>query len=190
MQPREICLGYINYLYQDSKTGIQSKNINQTYGEILPQSATPLINYLNLSPADSFLDLGSGLGKLLLQVFLETSVQKAIGIEIDGSLNQQAQTACDIARKELPEFFINREINFIHSDFLKCDLPAVTHVLIASPCFTPSLLECLVAKLNEIDSIQCLISLRPLLTLNKLKFYKTMRLECSWDSALAYIYIL
>merc|ERR1711963_964671 len=36
----------------------------------------------NLGASDTFVDLGSGLGKLVLQVFLTTDVGRAVGIEI------------------------------------------------------------------------------------------------------------
>lgn len=190
MQPREICLGYINFLYQESKAKRFTSNIDQTYGEILPHSVSKLLAYLNLTDQDSFLDLGAGMGKLLLQVFLESKIHTAIGIEIDMQLHEQAQLSLQKAKKQVPEFFLQRRIEFLNASFLEYALPQTTHALIASPCFTISTLDTLVRNINNINSLKTLISLRPLAGLKNLVFKRTLRIECSWDTALAYIYVI
>eukprot|EP00644_Phytophthora_capsici_P006817 jgi/Phyca11/103478/e_gw1.8.447.1 len=52
-------------------------------GELLPVGISTLLRELGgLDRSDIFLDIGSGLGNVVAQVALATSVNKAIGIEI------------------------------------------------------------------------------------------------------------
>jgi len=54
-----------------------------TYGEITPAGVRALTTRTSLGEGDVFADLGSGLGRCTLQVFLETRVARAVGIELD-----------------------------------------------------------------------------------------------------------
>ena len=69
----EMIQSYLDTLYTPFNQEIRRSRLcgeNETYGEIYYYSAVKLLNYLNLSPDDHFLDIGSGIGKLVFQVFL------------------------------------------------------------------------------------------------------------------------
>jgi len=157
-------------------------NINETYGEILSESVTKLLRLIPMTENDVFLDLGSGKGKVVSQVFAETNVKEARGIELLPALHAEAE------RNKSARIPVNRSLTFIQGDFLQVPFTAATIVFIASPCFGASLLHQLGDKLNHTPTIHTVLSLRPIATLSRLTFKKIVRIECSWDSALCYIY--
>ncbi len=154
--------------------------ITNTQGEILAPSIEKLFKKVPLSAQDIFVDLGSGRGQITKQVFLQTEVKEAWGIECLELLHLEAI-------KELP-VSEGRRLNFILGDFLNYSLMGATVALINSACFGPKLLNPLGERLNQTTSIKTVCTLRPILTLTRLQFIKTIRVECSWDSALCYIY--
>merc|ERR1712224_523492 len=52
------------------------------YGEITHEGVEALIAHLALGEGDVFAELGSGLGRCALQVFLDTRISHAIGVEL------------------------------------------------------------------------------------------------------------
>lgn len=159
-------------------------NITQTYGELLSESVTKLLRVAPISENDIFLDLGSGKGKVVTQVFTHTKVKEAHGIEINAELHAAAEHSKSLIKTN------GRLLNFICGDFLTLPFTNATIVLIASPCFSPSLLHVLGDRINQIPSIHTVLSLRPIATLKRLPFKKVIRVECSWDTALCYLYQL
>lgn len=160
------------------------KNIAQTYGELLPESVAKLINGVSITENDVFLDLGSGKGKVVAQVFKHTNVKEARGIEINPQLHVQAL----MRMNEFKTQDTQRRIIFENGDFLNAPLIGATIVLIASPCFGPSILHTLGKRINETPTIRTVLTLRPIATLMRLAFKKMIRVECSWDTAICYVY--
>lgn len=159
---------------------MQHNQIAETYGEVLPESVSKLLRAINVTAEDIFFDLGSGLGKVVKQVFTDTNVKEAHGIEINATLHEQAMRDS----VTLPD----RILTFKQGDFLTTPITGATIVLIASPCFGPSILHALGRKINETPTIHTVMSLRPIATLTRVTFKKVVRVECSWDTALCYIY--
>lgn len=166
-------------LYADIRFPSQQK-VDLTYGEILFESITKCLSFYPLCNEDIFLDIGSGLGKVVLQVALQTSVRAAYGIEIIPELHQYALQA----QRKLK----HDNIHFICADFLAIPWPETTTLLIGSPCFSLPTLEQLAFRIETSKSIRLVFSLRPLLLLQRLRLQQIIRLEGSWDSALCYIY--
>lgn len=188
-----LCQHYLTILYQNTRgQGVnqrQEKNSAEKYGEILYESMNALLLDLNMNEEDVFYDLGSGLGKVLVQVFLNTKVRECYGIEVIPELHEQAVAIENRLKKELPEFYADeRNIIFKLGSFLHIPLHKATVVLIASPCFTFTLLKALGDIINQTSSIHRVLTLRPLTNLSHFYFEKTSRIECSWDTALCYIY--
>lgn len=162
--------------------------ISETYGEILPEGMQKLLQVADLTERDRFIDLGSGLGKIVFQTFLNTAVQAAIGIELNAKLYQQALLAKENIAAEAGLVNARRKLEFINGDFLTQSFQEATVALLASPCFGPALLNTLGRRLDETSTIRAVMSLRPLPALRRLKFKKIIRIECSWDTALCYVY--
>jgi|GEM_PF-896276 len=127
------------------------------YGEILYDSLQYILDKESFGPTDVFYDFGSGVGKVVIQVYLNTPVRKAIGIELSISRNNRALSALD-SFKKTPYFsrynhtnIEEREIDFYHENILKTDISDATIIYMASSCFAPELLEKLVRKFEEIN---------------------------------------
>lgn len=192
--PNIICEKYLNIIYRDmipdkEEQHSRANSIPHTYGEILYPAVTKLIGTLQLNPDDIFFDLGSGKGKVVLQFFLQTCVQAAHGIELSPALHHAALQAAKRIQLDAPQCYDHgRQLTFACGSFFDLPFDTATIVLIGSPCFSPAMLSTLGMLINQISSIHTVISLRPITTLQRLTFKNMMRVECSWDSALCYIY--
>ena len=188
-----LCQHYLNILYHNISghkvNERQNKNIPETYGEILYASVDKLLAELSLSDQDIFVDLGSGLGKVVIQTFLNSAVKESHGIEIIPELHQESLIAAQKVQNDLPDFFEGeRRLTFLKGSFLGIPLDMASVVLIGSPCFSPQILEQLGEIINNVPSIHTVLTLRPISTLKRLSFTKVIRVECSWDTALCYVY--
>lgn len=193
MQYALLCQQYLNLVYHDAAIVSREHNhsISETYGEILYPSMEDLLSTLSLSLHDVFIDLGSGLGKIVLYVFLRTLVREAHGIEIIPELHHQALTAAERVYRELPNFYEDdRKLIFTLGDFLENSFTEASVLLIGSPCFSPTMSYKIGEIINQSTRIHTVLTLRPILNLKRLSFKKTVRVECSWDTALCYIYTL
>lgn len=191
MNKNLMCNQYLDILYKDSLGFQEKKKISETYGEILTPAINKIISKLDISNDDIFLDLGSGLGKIALQFFLCSEVQESYGIEISPTLYHQSILITQKFKQDLPEFYEDdRKLNFMCGDFLQLNLPQATIVLISSRCFSQRLLNAVAEKLETLENLRCLLTLRPFPHLKKLVFRKTLRIECSWDTALCYLYAI
>lgn len=192
----QLCYRYLDILYQPyyaqaPKRANQAAVMAQSYGEILVPSVAELCQYAQLTPNDVFVDLGAGLGKLVIQVFLQTPVRKAIGVEIVPNLHAASISAREQVYIELPELFEQgRQLEFILGDFLLVPFLDATVLLLCAVCFPPTLLDSIGHLINTLPHVHTVFSLRPLPNLKRLQFVKTIRVECSWDTALCYVYRL
>jgi len=189
----ETCQRYIKHLYHEanhiSLPQIKRQSIAETSGEILFPSLSKVIALLTLHEEDIFIDLGSGMGKAVIQFFLQTQIKKAFGIEIMSNQYQYSVMMANRLKADLPEFYLNgRELQFFLGNFLEIPFTTATVILIGSPCFTPNMLDTLGSIINSTPNIHTVVSLRPLLTLSRLTFRRMLSLECTWDTAQAYIY--
>ena len=187
-----LCYHYLNKVYYAVKQTIvnhQENALYETYGEILYPSVSYLLTLIEPRVDDIFVDLGSGVGRLVVQVFLTTLVKQAYGIEIVDSLHQQALLARQCLLDEVPDFFANdRQLNFRLGSFLEIPLHAATIAMVCSTCYSLDMTDALGHIINDTASIHTVLSLRPLSTLQRLAFRRAVHVECSWDSALCYLY--
>ena len=73
---------------------------------------------------DVFVDVGSGVGNIALQVFTETDVRRSIGVELLPSRHKWAEFASGLTRVFFAQLFEGgRDIEFVQSDFTdaRCD---------------------------------------------------------------------
>jgi len=160
-----------------------------TYGEVTETGARQIARVLGLDelgcpPKFVFVDLGSGVGKLVTQAYLEwPAVKRSIGVELSqersaraveawrqcstegfakalrGQASMLGRTHGDSNQALLQESVSEPE--FWQVDFFQADLTEATHVYIASLCFSDALLERLSGKLaTEAPNLQAVASLR------------------------------
>jgi SAM-dependent methyltransferase len=92
-----------------------------TYGEVTEKGVSQLIEYFSEyfdNPDGVFYDLGSGKGRLCIQVAKETNISKVVGIELHKERHLQAE--------ELLKKSDVNNVSFIEGDFLAYDLSDAT----------------------------------------------------------------
>ena len=164
------------------------------YGEVLPEGIQNLLDYIDddmpLSKEDVFVDLGSGTGKIVLQVALATDFKKVIGIELSETRHGHAIKAVEEARKlsisvqeetkreehlgaDIPDCkeFANKvtrdvasgRVQIIHGDIMEPTYNDATHLYAASTTW-PDVLLHTVTKIGveKIKGLKSFSTLRPI----------------------------
>ena len=191
------------------------------YGEVLPEGIQTLLDYINedmpLSKDDVFVDLGSGTGKIVLQVALSTCFKKVVGIELSETRHGHAVKAaaeahtisqmkeddikqdlltCQPFAKKVSADIASGRVQLIHGDIMKPTYNDATHLYAASTTW-PDILLHTVAKLGvtEIKGIKTFSTLRPLPSetlaeyKDSISLWKTVDVAVSWqDTAPMHIY--
>jgi hypothetical protein len=188
-----LCQQYLEMIYQAIPRTVElsssKRMIAETYGEILYPSVNRLLSQVKLTEQDVFCDFGSGLGKLALQVFMLTPVRAVHAIEIIPALHAAAARAEERLRSDLPQFYADdRKLVLTLGSFLNVPIQSATVVLLGSPCYSPDMLDTVAARIDSIQGVRTVLSLRPLFALKRLRFQHVIRIECSWDTALCYLY--
>lgn len=189
-----LCQRYLNHLYQaltpySFAASYKKKDLAATQGEILHHSLDKLLSELSLEERDVFFDLGAGTGRVTAQVFLKTGVQAACGIEFIPELHEHSLRIAQQMERDLPEFYgKGRKLNFFLGNFLEIPFTQATVVLMNSVCFSQQTLAQVAPLIDANPNIHTALSLRPLPGLKRLPFVKAIATECSWDTALCYLY--
>ena len=137
-----------------------NKDVFTTYGELLPSSVSKLINHLNIDGNDVFYDFGSGTGKVVAQMYIETPVKKAVGIEIS---DDRYNISTQIKEKLKNEFYSkHKRIKFINDNFLNVDTTDGTIFYMCSTCFSDDLMNKLHEKMTKSPNLKTVITLKPL----------------------------
>lgn len=157
-----------------------------TYGEITELGARQLFHYMGLTSSSTddgdnsslvknhgnvanedhtFVDLGCGNGKLLLQAYMELpNVQQVLGIELANARYKAAIQAWGKLKKEATDVRLGKSavVDIREGDLFQMDLSSATHVYVASLCFTDAMMQRLAHKLrDEGDKLQVVATLKP-----------------------------
>ena len=117
---------------------------NNTYGELLSPFCSEIFRKTRLDSSSVFLDMGSGVGNVVLQAALETGAE-SYGIEIQPN-------ACELARAQASEFPARCRMwgiapgsvhllqgDFMDNDELRAILPRADVILVNNQAFDPQL---------------------------------------------------
>lgn len=151
-------IGIINDVYKDTsgffigtgeRTLIEEKGGNATYGEILPQSVATILAHETIAKESVFYDLGSGTGKVCVQVALATPA-RAIGVELASSRHEVAEhvRAELIDKKILTD---PKKLRFIHDDITHVAIDDATIIFLCSTCFSEELMRKLAERISQIS---------------------------------------
>ena len=160
------------YKYQEFKNQIKSNNIDidnlfdtSVYGEISMNGVYKLNNDLE-EVCGTFYDIGSGNGKLILQMSLISNFDKYVGVEISKIRHLYA---LEINK------YLSLDVTFINDDVLNVDLSDAGFVFINDIMFDDKLTNSIVDKIP----VGCYFTS---VYDNSHKFVKTIYLSVSWMS--------
>ncbi|HZW60962.1 MAG TPA: hypothetical protein VFF04_01940 [Candidatus Babeliales bacterium] len=132
-----------------------------TYGEITYKGLQNILDRLDLGPDDVFYDLGCGVGKTVIQVYLNTPVKKAEGVEL---ANGRCVHALKVYKKlhRLGYIKPGRRMVFKLKDMLNVNMSDATVVYTCSTCFDRKLMVRIGEKLSHCKPGLIFLTLKPL----------------------------
>ena len=181
-----------NLTHRDSLINKNFKEIRQknydlkfTYGEISREGVEQIISLIQkhkrvIGPKDVFIDIGSGCGKLLIHLALNTNFKTLVGIEI-------VKERVDYA-KHIYQYFHpieDKKVFFINKNVLEFDLSIATMVYMNNLCFERKMVLEIYERLPKGCHI---ISAVPL---DCIYLKEQIKLEVTWESKrfLHYYYV-
>jgi len=166
-----------------------------TYGEMDYHGMDQVIGHINTNHNinfDYFMDVGSGRGKLPLQVAALPNVKKSIGIEV---VKERHDDAEEIKNKLIKFKNITDKVVFINDDFnevkLSDHIDGVTLVWISNLCFTQELTNRIFSKLLGILKRDSIIacSKEHLIDSSIITKIGTLQIPMSWEkNSQVYLY--
>jgi precorrin-6B methylase 2 len=191
--PFEQATTLLKEIYQDkSGFGIPTEETDMiraqggapTYGEISYQAVDTLLKDLFITDEDVLYDLGSGVGKVVLQGYLSFPFKKVVGVELSKKRFDQSVEAKNLL-KEKGLINPKRPIVFVQEDFADSNLDDATVVYMGSTCYSSELMDTLVKKLAKLKKGLRVISLKSLPDSEKHNFalVKEYRLPMSWSKS-------
>ena len=173
----------IDTLYKNVKIPIINNKKEYIYGEILPSSVDKIFNHLNMKNK-KFIDLGSGLGKIVIQIAYYYPINISCGIEIC----KKRYVISEVMKKKLdPE--IQNKILFFNKDIENFDFKNYDIIFFSNICFN-DIQNNKISKILKNNSC-ILICLKRIEILDKyLKYYIT-NIETTWsDNINVYYYFI
>ena len=156
-------------------------NVNATYGTITPVGIEKLINNLNINSSDKFLDLGSGIGNVVVQFALNSDVNEARGIEYVKSRYDQSLNYISEFKKHFPQRLNQTKIKIENKDINNIDINNSSIIFTCSTCFPDNLMEVIKNKCENNPNLKYFITQKKLKENNSLKYVGHLYVECSWN---------
>lgn len=167
---------------ESERKKIEDAGGNSTYGEIVPESLDQILSYLQLKSDDLFIDLGSGVGKVVIQTGLSTPA-KAMGYELSPSRYQLAQEIKQALIKD-KVLLDPSKIEFVEDNIVNAPFDRATVIFMCSTCFSDELMQKLADSIAKSPTVKYAISLRQLPSSNFGTFTleKTFNLPMTWSA--------
>lgn len=157
---------------------VEATGGDELYGEITPAGLGHLLDHLSLGPDDVFYDLGSGIGKVVLQTALTHSLRGCTGIEAATSRHAIATRVLRRARRQ--GLIRGRRCRFLCGDFMEVDLARATVLYTCSTGFSASFMERLVDKLTQLRTGARLVTTQEIDDTPWFEPELALRLDMSW----------
>lgn len=184
------------FIPQEEIKALEQKGACSVYGEILPESLETLLGIMNAEWLNNavFVDMGSGVGKTVIQASLR--VKKAVGIELSSTRIKHSHEALKDVLALKPDAFKGKTIVFKEEDMLTADLSFEgdpTIVYLCSTCFESvdkDALKKIMNRLHQFENVKIIISLNQLsYDLKVFRFLGFTQLPMTWNTQTpVYIY--
>lgn len=162
----------------EGEAGVFEVGSSPTYGEMMPGATHRLVLHLGLGPRDVFYDLGSGVGKIVVQVAMTAAVARCVGIELVPRRHQIAQRILSAAHDQ--GLLRAAECRMRHGDFMRAQLGDATVVYACSTAFPTTLMNALAARLARRPVGLRFVSTRDLDDNDWFTLEDVLRLDMSW----------
>lgn len=161
----------------------EDKNIRRTsssslYGEITFGSLDKVIQYLKLNKDDVFFDLGSGVGKVVMQVAMTTPVKKVVGVELSNSRYKEARKAARLLQSQ--GYVEPRKYSFKNEDILETNLKNATVIYSCSTAFPMKFMNKFTKKLGELKRPLRIVTTQELPENKYFELVDKLQLDMSW----------
>lgn len=169
--------GY-NISEQDRET--VNKNGSAVYGEIKYKSLKTILDDLKPNKKDVFYDLGSGVGKSVVQASLDYKFNRCFGIELSKERHEQAVKICQLLKKD-KKISRYHDVIFKNQDITKINFKNATIIYICSTCYPDHLMITLTNKFKDLKPGTRILTLKSLIPTKNIKLVKTYNLAMSWS---------
>jgi len=153
------------------------------YGELTTVGVRQLVRATGLAAGDRFFDLGSGTGRVVLQVAASVPGARCVGIEVSGSRHE---AACAVRSRTVAMGLVaRRQCVFLHQDLREAEFRRATVLFANSTCFPAHLLRHLAETIAEMRRGVVFASLQELQAGVARRFESLGEHPCatSWDRA-------
>lgn len=158
---------------------IERTRSSATYGEIMPAATVQLVEALKLGPRDTFVDLGSGVGKVVVAAAMASKVGRAIGVELALDRHRQAVQVVDAA--EAKELLRPGVVELRNEDILRTDLTKATVLYTCSTAFPYAFTERLARRVSGLGRRVRFVTLQELdADLPGFALERILRLDMTW----------
>jgi SAM-dependent methyltransferase len=151
------------------------------YGELTTIGVRQLIRATGLAAGDRFFDLGSGTGRVVLQVAASLPGTRCVGIEVSGRRHEAARAVLSQALAK--GLVARRQCTFLHQDLREANLARATVLFANSTCFPAELLRHLAEMISKLRRGTVFASLQELPSRSVRLFEPLGEHPCatSWD---------
>jgi ubiquinone/menaquinone biosynthesis C-methylase UbiE len=119
-----------------------------TYGEIRPAALARLLDRLALGKRDVLYDLGSGIGKVVVQAAMSVQARRIVGVELVASRHAIAERV--LARARERELLSTRRVDLLCADFMRVDVSDATVVYTCSTAFSDAFMRAVARRLARV----------------------------------------
>jgi len=161
----------------DARNVARSKG-SPTYGELMTTATLRLLTQLELGPADVFVDLGAGVGKVVMLAASGTAVGRARGVELSARRVGLAREALELAEREGLVGF--DQVEFVEGDMLGVPLADATVIYTCSTAFSDTFMGKLHDRLATLPRLRKLVSLQDFEDPSGFELVEIYRLDASW----------
>lgn len=160
---------------------IRSNGSSPVYGEMTSEGIDILNQELNLGAQDVFYDLGCGVGKIVVQLYLDTPLKKCVGVELSPTRIRHAeQVKSKLGEKKL--LSEKRQLEFRKENMLETGVDDATAIYVSSTCFSEAFMKNVVDKLAQLKPGLKLVTLSRLPENNVFELVKEMIIPMSWSN--------
>ena len=150
-----------------------------TYGEIRPAALARLLDDLDLGPKDVLYDLGSGIGKVVVQAAMSVRVRRIVGVELVASRHAIAERI--LARARDRELLLTRRAEVHCADFMRADLSDATVVYTCSTAFSDAFMRAVARRLARVGRPGLvLVTTQDLDPPGRFSLARVLELDMSW----------